>query len=60
MLYAPDNPLANEDGYVAAPVVDLAGQMSDMILASRMYQANIAVLKDSREALESATNLGRA
>jgi flagellar basal-body rod protein FlgC len=60
MLYAPDSPLANDDGYVAAPVVDLAGQMSDMILASRMYQANISVLKDSREALESATNLGRA
>lgn len=59
MLYQPDSPLANEDGYVAAPVVDLAGQMSDLILSSRMYQANISVHKSAREALEAATTLGR-
>ncbi len=59
MLFQPDSPLANKDGYVAAPVVDLAGQMSDLILASRMYQANITVHKEAREALESATGLGR-
>ena len=59
MLYQPDSPLANADGYVAAPVDDLAGQMSDLILASRMYQANISVHKEAREALESATTLGR-
>jgi flagellar basal-body rod protein FlgC len=59
-LYQPDSPLANADGYVAAPVVDLAGQMSDLILSSRMYQANISVHKSAREALESATTLGRS
>ena len=58
-LYQPDSPLANADGYVAAPVDDLAGQMSDLILASRMYQANISVHKEAREALESATTLGK-
>jgi flagellar basal-body rod protein FlgC len=59
MLYQPDSPLANDDGYVAAPVVDLAGQMTDLILSSRMYQANISVHKSAREALEAATTLGR-
>jgi flagellar basal-body rod protein FlgC len=59
MLYQPDSPLANADGYVSAPVDDLAGQMSDLILSSRMYQANISVHKEAREALESATSLGR-
>ena len=58
-LFQPDSPLANADGHVAAPVVDLAGQMSDLILASRMYQANISVHKEAREALESATTLGK-
>ena len=59
MLFQPDSPLANADGYVAGPVDDLAGQMSDLILASRMYQANISVHKEAREALESATTLGK-
>ncbi len=59
MYNDPENPLADEKGYVAGPVVDLAGQMSDLILASRMYQANITVHKEAREALESATGLGR-
>lgn len=59
MLYQPDSPLANEDGYVAAPVVELADQMADLILSSRAYQANITVHKHAREALESATTLGR-
>jgi flagellar basal-body rod protein FlgC len=60
MLYQPDSPLANADGYVHGAVVDLAGQMSDLILASRSYQANITVHKEAREALEAATTLGKA
>ena len=34
-------------------VVDLAGQMGDMILASRSYQANMSVFKEARDALET-------
>lgn len=58
-LFQPDSPLANADGFVAGPVVDLAGQMSDLILSSRMYQANISVHKEARDALEAAANLGK-
>jgi flagellar basal-body rod protein FlgC len=60
LTYQPDNPLANEDGLVAMPVNDLVTQMSDLILSSRMYQANITAHKEARQALESATTLGRA
>jgi flagellar basal-body rod protein FlgC len=60
MLYQPDSPLADANGYVHGAVVDLAGQMSDLILASRSYQANITVHKEAREALEAATTLGKA
>jgi flagellar basal-body rod protein FlgC len=58
-LFQPDSPLANADGFVAGPVVDLAGQMSDLILSSRMYQANISVHKEARDALEAAASLGK-
>jgi flagellar basal-body rod protein FlgC len=59
MVFQPDHPLANEDGYVMLPVVDLAAQMSDLILATRAYQANLSVIKSGREAYESALKIGR-
>jgi flagellar basal-body rod protein FlgC len=60
IAYDPQNPLADVDGNVQGAVDDLSGQLSDMILASRSYQANITVHKEAREALEAATTLGKA
>ena len=59
MVYQPDHPLADEKGYVMLPVVDLSAQMSDIILATRAYQANLSVIKSGREAYESALKIGR-
>ena len=59
MIFDPDNPLADAEGHMQAPVVDLAGELGDLILASRTYQANMTVFKESREALQTATTLGR-
>ena len=59
LVYDPDNPIADEQGYVQGPVVDLAGQLGDLILASRSYQANMSVFKESRDSLQVATTLGR-
>jgi flagellar basal-body rod protein FlgC len=60
IAYDPQNPLADADGNVQGSVDDLGGQLADMILASRSYQANITVHKEAREALEAATTLGKA
>ncbi|MEZ5218314.1 MAG: flagellar basal body rod C-terminal domain-containing protein [Ilumatobacteraceae bacterium] len=59
LYYDPDNVLADENGNVQGAVVDLSGQLGDMILASRSYQSNMSIFKDAREALEAATGLGR-
>jgi flagellar basal-body rod protein FlgC len=59
MEYDPGNPIASADGYVAGPVVDLSEQMGNLILASRSYQMNMTVFKESRDALETTTTLGR-
>ncbi len=58
-VYDPDHPLADEAGRVTRPVVDMAGQMSDLILASRTYQINLEVIRTSREAYEAALQIGR-
>lgn len=54
----PDHPLADEDGYVTMPVVDLAGHMADLIIASRQFQLNVRMLESNREAYQSALRIG--
>lgn len=57
--YDPNNPLADEQGYVTMPVVDLAGQLSDLIIANRSYQANLKTIDTGREAYQAALRLGQ-
>src|ERR1700755_3312519 len=47
--FEPGNPLANADGYVYAPNVNVVEEMVDMISASRAYQNNVEVMNTSRE-----------
>jgi flagellar basal-body rod protein FlgC len=58
-VYDPDHPLADEDGNVTRPLVDMAGQMSDLIVAQRSYTMNIRVVQAAKEAYESALRIGR-
>jgi flagellar basal-body rod protein FlgC len=58
LVYDPNHPLADELGYVSMPVVDLSGQMTDLIIANRTYQANARMISGAREAYESALRIG--
>ncbi|MHC4324657.1 MAG: flagellar basal body rod protein FlgC [Planctomycetota bacterium] len=55
----PGNPMADQDGYVAMPNVSLPVEMINMNIATKMYQANIAVLKRYQQILETTLELLR-
>jgi flagellar basal-body rod protein FlgC len=55
----PDNPLADTDGNVRYPDIDLSSQMGQMMMAQRGYQANLAVVDRAKDAYEAALQLGR-
>ena len=57
--YQPGNPLANEEGYVFAPNVNVVEEMVDMISASRAYQNNVEVMNTSKELLLATLRLGQ-
>ena len=57
--YDPDNPMADTEGYVRRPDIDLGGQMAQMIMAQRAYQANLAVVDRARDSYTAAINLGK-
>ena len=59
LVYQPDHPLADDAGYVKYPDIDLGDQMSQMIMAQRGYQANLAVVERATEAYKAALQLGK-
>lgn len=59
MTYSPDHPLADEEGYVRLPELDMASQMSQMIMAQRGYQASVQVTKNAQDSYSAALQIGR-
>ncbi len=57
--FEPGNPLANPEGYVFAPSVNVVEEMVDMISASRSYQNNVEVMNTSKELLLATLKLGQ-
>lgn len=55
----PSNPLADAQGMVRMPDIDLGDQMVQMIMAQRGYQANLAVVDRARDAYLQALQIGR-
>ena len=49
--YNPDHPLANEQGYIYKPNVNVMEEMANMISASRAYQTNVQVADSSKQML---------
>ena len=58
-VYEPDNPLADKNGYVKYPDIDLGEQMTELIMAQRGYQANLAVVDRATQAYQAALQLGK-
>jgi flagellar basal-body rod protein FlgC len=59
LVYAPDHPLRDVDGYVRLPDIDLGEQLSTMIMAQRGYQANISNVDRVKETYQAAIQMGR-
>jgi flagellar basal-body rod protein FlgC len=59
VVYEPDHPLANKEGYVRYPDIDMGDQMVQLLMAQRGYQANLAVVERATNAYQAALQLGR-
>ena len=58
--YEPGNPLADTNGYVYAPAVNVVEEMVNMISASRSYQNNVEVMNTSKDLLMATLRLGQS
>ncbi len=59
LVYNPDHPDANPQGYVLMPNVNVLQEMVDLISASRAYDANVTALNASKEMCTRALDIGR-
>ena len=59
MLYDPKHPMANEQGYVSMPNVNVVDEMVNMISASRSYQNNVDVMNTSKTLLLKTLTIGQ-
>jgi flagellar basal-body rod protein FlgC len=59
LKYEPDSPDANEEGYVAYPNINLMEEMTNMIQATRSYEANVSALQSAKDMAMSSLEIGR-
>ena len=59
LIHQPDHPLADEEGYIRMPDIDLGDQMTQLMIAQRGYQANISVIERAKDAYAQALRLGQ-
>lgn len=56
--YEPDNPNADENGYVLYPNVDRTEEMVDLMAASNAYEANLTALSVVKAMINKAVEMG--
>jgi flagellar basal-body rod protein FlgC len=59
IVYEPDNPLADANGNVKYPDIDLGDQMTELMIAQRGYQANVTAITRATDAYQAALRLGK-
>jgi flagellar basal-body rod protein FlgC len=57
--YDPSSPVADAQGYVRRPDIDMSEQMGNLIMAQRAFQANADVVQRSRDVYQAAIEIGK-
>lgn len=57
LTYNPNHPDANQAGYVAMPNINIVSEMTDMISATRAYEANVTALNSVKSMAASALKI---
>ena len=58
-VYDPKSPYANAQGYVSRPNVNVVEEMTNMISASRSYQANVEMMNTAKTMIQRTLALGQ-
>lgn len=59
LVYDPEHPDANQEGYVSMPNVNVVEEMVNLMTAARSYEANLSSLQLAKQMAAKATELGQ-
>lgn len=59
LVYEPENPAANAEGYVEMPNVNVVEEMVNMISASRSFQNNAEMMNTAKQLLQKTLAIGQ-
>src|SRR6185437_6867937 len=59
MVYDPNNPQADANGYVALPNINPVEEMANMISAQRSYEADVTAMNSAKQMAQKALEIGR-
>ena len=59
MVYEPNHPMSDENGYIYYPNVNVVEEMADMISASRSFQINTEIMNTAKQMLQRTLTLGQ-
>lgn len=59
MRYEPENPLADQNGYVHYPDVNIVEEMANMMAASRAFQTNVDMMDTAKSMMQRVLALGQ-
>lgn len=57
--YAPGNPMADENGYIYKPNVNIVEEMANMLSASKAYETNVQVADTTKRIFRRVLQLGQ-
>ncbi|MBT3144392.1 flagellar basal body rod protein FlgC [Neptunomonas phycophila] len=57
--YNPSHPMADADGYVHYPNVNVVEEMADMISASRAFQVNTEIMNTAKQMVQRVLTIGQ-
>jgi len=57
--YEPHHPMANDEGFVYYPNVNVVEEMTNMISASRSFQVNVEVMNSAKQMVQRVLTLGQ-
>jgi len=58
--YKPGHPLADENGYVKFPDINIIDEMIEMIKASRVFEANLTAMNEAKSVFQRSLEIGKS
>lgn len=57
--YSPGHPMADENGYIYKPNVNIVEEMADMMSASKAYETNVQIADTTKRVFRNVLRLGQ-